>query len=109
MRRSPFRIAATLALAVSVVTCSDSASSPRSVHGNAQIALAPRLSAEAAEILRELRTFAFDVTSVRIVIRRPPSTVLKDTTVTFAADENEVAVVLEIPLTSAQEELVAQV
>ena len=96
------------ALALAVVTCSDTLTGPRRFPA-ARVALAPSFSTDARRIMGRLSDFALDVNTVHLVLVRPPSEILKDTTVAFPAGVDTLAIELEVDLTAAEEELQAQV
>lgn len=80
------RSAASLVLAASVATCSDSLSAPgASTTGALRLAFQPHLSAEASRALQSLASAGVNIDRVRVVIVRPPADTLKDTTVVFPA------------------------
>jgi hypothetical protein len=89
-------------LAVSVVSCSDLVSGPGTTSPErATLSLAPRFSAAAQRALALLAAAAYDVQidRVRVVIVRPPTDTIKDTTVVFPVDQDQLSV--SIPVAAA--------
>jgi hypothetical protein len=97
--RLNFRFVAPLVLAASVVTCSDSPLGPGAgVPGRARLAFEPRFSSAALSALQLLSSAGLVVDRVRIVVVRPPSDTLKDTTVVFPVGVD--ALPLELTVTA---------
>src|SRR2546430_13890981 len=105
--RIPFRSFATLVVAVGVATCSDAPSvapKPAPVAGHGQLAFAPVFSRAAAEVYAQRAAFAavaFD--HVRIVIVRPPSDPVQDTTIVFNPNSPPQTVDLDVTVTASGE------
>jgi hypothetical protein len=114
MRCSLSRSAATFLLAVGVLSCTDASPAPRAAHA-ARLAFLPQFSANAAAIFQSLSSFALDVDNVRITIRSVTGTgdgigeVLKDTTVAFPSDVNEITVEIDLELPAREQAVVALV
>src|SRR3981189_2959615 len=85
--RLPVRSAVALMLAMGVATCSDAPSvgpRPATAPGKGRLAIVPVFSSAAAAVLSQRSVFAevtFD--HVRIVLVRPPSEIVLDTTIVF--------------------------
>src|SRR5260221_5900468 len=105
--RIPFRSFATLVLAVGVATCSDAPSvAPKPaapVAGHGRLALAPVFSRAAAEVYAQRAAFAVTFDHVRIVIVRPPSDTVKDTTIVFNPNSPPQTVDLDVTVTTTGE------
>ena len=106
--RLTLRLLGAGAIALAVVTCSDALTGPRR-YPAARIALAPSFSTDARRIMGRLSDFALDVNTVHLVIVRPPSEILKDTTVAFPAGVDTLSIELDVDLKAAEETLQAQV
>ncbi|MEP6493456.1 MAG: Ig-like domain-containing protein [bacterium] len=106
--RLPLRSLATLAVAVGVATCSDSASTvvKPAIDGNggvAQLGFVPVFSKEAAATYARLADFAINFDHVHVVVTRPPSEVVKDTLVAFKPGQAPITLELNVVVRTAGE------
>ena len=92
------RAALVLLLGAAVATCRDAPTGPGR-GGRASLALAPVLPAMASN----LAAFGIAIDSLRVVVVRPPTDTVVDTTVFFAADQDSLALSLSIPLNQSPE------
>src|SRR5262245_26623824 len=103
--RLPQRSLFALLLAVGVATCSEFRSSPLEPSpGTGQLAFTPRFSPEAAAVYAQRAQFAavnFD--HVRIVLVRPPSETVKDTTIAFGPTSPPLTLELTVEVRGAGE------
>jgi hypothetical protein len=112
MCRLPSRVASMLLLAAGVVTCSESPTSVR--RAPVRLSFTPRFSTHAEAIYRDLSAFSVTLDKVHVVIRgesgnESPGPVLKDTTVTFPAGQDQVAIDIDLSIAGAEETVVADV
>ncbi len=103
--RLPIRSIATLTMAVSVATCSDTPATPGRAATNtgshgARIAFAPVFSKSAANALARLADFGITFDHVRVVIVRPVADTVKDTTIAFAPGQSDVTLDLTVNINS---------
>jgi Big-like domain-containing protein len=112
MSRSVSRVAMLLAIAVGVVTCSESPTGAR--RPAVRLALAPHFSTAAAAIYRSLSGFDVTLDNVHVVVRDAtpgdePGRLLEDTTIAFPANQNEITIDIDLTITGEQERVVAEV
>lgn len=111
MRLFP-RVASTLLLAVTVVTCSDSPTGAARVP--LRIGFAPRLSAAAEAIYRNLASFAITLDNVHVVVRSVPTgdhveAVLADTTIAFPPSADQVTIAIDLTIEGSEQSVIASI
>ncbi len=108
--RSLYRPVATLVLAVSVATCSDSPTgplrqspAPSNGIGREAVAFAPTFSKAASATAARLVDLSISYDRVRIVLVRPVSDTVKDTTIVFTPGSADVTLELNVDVRSPTE------
>jgi hypothetical protein len=113
--RIPTRSIATLLMAVGVATCSDGPTGPLRntgvtpdngsgpVIGRGRLSLLPVFSKSAENVAAHLADFGIEYNQVRVVIVRPVSDTVKDTTVTFVPGQSDLTLNLIVDVKAAGE------
>ena len=113
MRRSLPRAAALLCLLTAGIVCSDAPTGTRPSSAF-RLAVAPRFQGPAAAIFANMSAFSLAVDNVHLTIRPliggdALGAPLKDTTVAFPADEDELRIVVDVAIPERSQELRVEV
>ena len=107
LRLPIFRAVAALLPVVAVLSCTDASSRlVKPSPGESQIArvaFAPVFAADARAAATRLADFGLDFDHVRVVIIRPPSDTVRDTTITFVPGQQDVTLDLTVEVHSTGE------
>ncbi|MEO5567433.1 MAG: hypothetical protein ABIR92_03015, partial [Gemmatimonadaceae bacterium] len=113
--RISLRRFAPLLLAPIVATCSETTTAPRAGSGRATLSIVPVFSERATHAKAMYDLAGLEINLVRLVIVRPPSETVKDTTVSYTVGQGNLTLDLNIlatvgePLTARIEYLAGQV
>ncbi|MGH7617781.1 MAG: Ig-like domain-containing protein, partial [Gemmatimonadaceae bacterium] len=103
--RFPLRSLATGLLAVGVATCSDVAPvAPKHVAGPARLSFRPVFSKSAAAVYSQMSAFDVSFDHVHVLIVRPPSETVIDTTVFFTPNSSDLTLDFTVDVKGADEQ-----
>ncbi|HTE44348.1 MAG TPA: Ig-like domain-containing protein [Gemmatimonadaceae bacterium] len=113
MLRPRLRLLATLITGLGVAACADAPNAvtrpPVGSGGLARVAFAPVFSRAALAAAKHLADFNFDFDHVHVVIVRPPSETVADTTIAFKPGQTDVTLDLTVPSTTIGERFNVQI
>jgi fibronectin-binding autotransporter adhesin len=95
MRISLRRLVPLLVISATI-TCVDAPTGPRASSGTATFAISPTFSKSATQAKAMYSAAGFEIDHVRLLITRPPSVVVKDTTVAYTVGQGDLPLELNV-------------